>query len=185
MKNTKTEIRFFSVADHEAEQEYLRQMHQTGWEIIHVGLPCFYHFKACSPEDMVYQLDYYQEGKFQREEYLKMFQDCGWEYLFDFMDYHYFRKPAAQMEGDEEIFCDDESRLNMLQRVFKGRILWLLIIFFITVMPNLIMIFTDFVSGKPSRGGILVMWIVLFAVYAVLLIRFALKYYAFKKKANR
>lgn len=185
MKNTKTQIRFFSVADHEREQEHLRRMHQMGWEIVHVGLPCFYHFKACEPEDVVYQLDYYQESKFQREEYLKMFQDCGWEYLFDFMDYHYFRKPAAEMDGDEEIFCDDESRLAMLRRVFRGRILWLLIIFLITVIPNMTINLADFVSGKPDRGGILVIWIILFAAYAILLMRFALKYYAFKKKVVR
>lgn len=154
MKTTKTEIRFFTIADHEKEQEYLRRMHQRGWRIDRVNLLCFYHFVSCKPEDVVYQLDYFQQNKFCREEYLKMFEDCGWEYLFDFMDYHYFRKPAALMDGDEEIFCDDESRLDMLRRVFKGRVIWLLLIFFITVLPQLIMTFMDYHSGSSYAGKV-------------------------------
>ena len=34
----------------------------------------------------------------------------------------YFRKPVSQMQGKmEEIFCDDESRLEMMRRMFLGR----------------------------------------------------------------
>lgn len=185
MKTTKTEIRFFSVADHEKEQEYLSGMHRMGWEIARVGLPCFYHFEACKPENMVYQLDYYQESKVRREEYLKMFEDCGWEYLFDFMDYHYFRKPAAMMDGQEEIFCDDESRLDMMRRVFRGRVVFLLIIFLVAVLPQLVQNIMNYDSGKSYAKGFLVFWIVMFILYAFLLVRFAWKYYTFKKKVVR
>ena len=185
MKNKKTEIRFFSVADHEKEQEYLSRMHREGWKIVRVGVPCIYHFEVCEPEKVVYQLDYYQENKFQREEYLKMFRDCGWEYLFDFMEYHYFRKPAAEMDGNEEIFCDDESRLDMLKRVFRGRICWLILVFLVAVVPNLVMNMIDVARGKSGRTGILVMWVILFALYAFLLILFACRYYEQKKKLSR
>ena len=47
-----------------------------------------------------------------------MFADCGWEYLQDFAGYSYFRKPVAEMKGEEAIFCDDASRLEMMRRVF-------------------------------------------------------------------
>lgn len=184
MKTTKTQIRFFTVADHEEEQEYLNRMHRTGWKIVRVGPPCFYHFEACEPENVVYQLDYYQERKFRREEYLKIFEDCGWEYLFDFMDYHYFRKPAAEMEGNEEIFCDDESRLDMMKRVFRGRIIWLLVLFFVTVVPNTVMSVERSFEGSFSWGIVLMIWIILFALYVFLFIRFAWKYYVFKKRIS-
>ena len=70
---------------------------------------------------MVYQLDFNPEGISHREEYLQMFRDCGWEYLQEYMGYSYFRKPVSRMEGrDEEIFCDDASRLDMMKRVFKA-----------------------------------------------------------------
>ena len=185
MKTTKLGIRFFTIADHEKEQEYLSEMHRMGWKIVRVGLPCFYHFEACVPENMVYQLDYYQESKFSREEYLKLFEDCGWEYVFDFMDYHYFRKPAAAMDGQEEIFCDDESRLDMMRRVFRGRVVFLLVIFLVTVLPQLIQNIMDYDSGKSCAKGFLVFWVVMFILYAFMLVQFAWKYYTFKKKVVR
>jgi len=47
---------------------------------------------------VVYQLDYNQEGRSHKEEYIQMFTDCGWEYLQDFVGYSYFRKPKAAMK---------------------------------------------------------------------------------------
>lgn len=44
-----------------------------------------------------------------------MFRDCGWEYVQDYMGYSYFRKPAPASERDAEIFCDDASRLEMME----------------------------------------------------------------------
>ncbi|HIW84093.1 MAG TPA: DUF2812 domain-containing protein [Candidatus Dorea gallistercoris] len=65
-----------------------------------------YYFEKCAPEDVVYQLDYNQEGRRNKEEYVQMFQDRGWEYLQDHVDYSYFRKKVSEMTGPEEIFCD-------------------------------------------------------------------------------
>ena len=70
----------------------------------------------------MYQLDYNEEGIKHKDEYVQMFQDCGWEYIQDYAGYSYFRKPVSQMQGKmEEIFCDDESRLEMMRRMFLGR----------------------------------------------------------------
>jgi len=33
---------------------------------------------------VIYQLDYNPDGKKNQEEYVQMFEDCGWEYLKDF-----------------------------------------------------------------------------------------------------
>ena len=51
-----------------------------------------YYFEKCVPQDVVYQLDYNKEGLEHKDEYLKMFDDCGWEYLQDYAGYSYFRK---------------------------------------------------------------------------------------------
>ena len=40
------------------------------------------------------------------------------------------------MNGDEEIFCDDASRLAMMERVFKGRLLPLVTIFTACLLPQ-------------------------------------------------
>ena len=86
----KKEFKFFTVFNHEDEQEYLNDMHRHGWKLIKIGGIGMYHFKECDPEDVVYQLDYNLK---KNREYFQMFEDCGWEYLFDFAQYSYFRKP--------------------------------------------------------------------------------------------
>ncbi|XCP83530.1 DUF2812 domain-containing protein [Roseburia hominis] len=137
MKDTKTEFRFFTVPEWKKEEEYLRQRHKSGWKFVRVTFPGMYHFEKCEPEDVIYQLDYNQEGLAHKEEYVQMFRDCGWEYLQDFVGYSYFKKSALEMNGEEEIFCDDASRLDMMKRVIKGRMLPLLIMFFLVILPNI------------------------------------------------
>lgn len=137
MKNTKTEFRYFSIADWKEEEDYLRRRHQQGWKFVRVTFPGIYHFTRCTPEDVVYQLDYNPEGLADRERYLQLFSDCGWEHLQDFVGYSYFRKPAAEMgENPEEIFCDDASRRAMLLRVLRHRLPPLVLLFFVVVLPN-------------------------------------------------
>ena len=118
MNEKKKELRIFTIADWKKEEQYLQKRHREGWKFIKAGLPGIYHFEKCRPEEVVYQLDYNQDGLEHKDEYLQMFQDCGWEYIQDFGGYSYFRKPVSQMHGEEEIFCDDESRLDMMRRVF-------------------------------------------------------------------
>lgn len=175
MKQTKTEFRFFTIPQWEQEQDYLRQQHQSGWKFVRVNPLGFYHFERCQPEDVVYQLDYNPDGAAHKDEYVCMFRDCGWEYLQDFVGYSYFRKPVAQMkQGEEEIFCDDDSRIDMMKRVMRGRLLPLLCIFFLLILPNLV---------YWSRGGGLIegIWYVIFWVmfifYLIIFVSFGLQFW--------
>ena len=155
---TKKEFRYFTIFQYEKEQEYLRARHREGWKLVKVTGIGVYHFEACQPEDVRYQLDYNQEGLAHKEEYVQMFRDCGWEHLMDFAGYSYFRKPAARMEGEEEIFCDDQSRLEMMERVFRGRMLPVLVLFCAVLLPQFILNLTVYRN------------FVLAAVYAVILL---------------
>lgn len=138
MKQRKTEVRLFNILQWEEEQEYLRLRHRQGWAFQWVSFPGAYHFVQCEPEDMVYQLDYNQEGRHHKEAYVQMFADCGWEYLQDFGGYSYFRKPKAAMKGKEDgIFCDDASRFDLVMRIFRGRMIPVVISFALTVLPQL------------------------------------------------
>ena len=127
-----------------------------------------YHFEKCEPEDVVYQLDYNQEGLSYKEEYVQMFKDCGWEYLQDFAGYSYFRKPASGMNGDEEIFCDDASRLQMMERVFKGKVLPLIILFSCVLIPQLILtlFFRKNYVLAAVQGAIILLYITIFLWFA-------------------
>lgn len=179
MGEIKREFRYFTIMEYEEEQEYLRKMHKRGWKFNHVSFPGIYHFKKCEPEDVIYQLDYNKDGISNKEEYVKMFQDCGWEYLLDFVGYSYFRKPVSEMKEEEEIFNDDNSKLEMLQRVYKGRMLPLMCIFCGIICPQLI----NFAVGDFPYGNIIFgLYVVMFALYTVVFIKCGLKYRELKQR---
>lgn len=138
MKNHKTNIRFFTIADFEKEEQWLESQHREGWKLNHITFPCFYQFEQCPPEKVVYRLDY--QNKQQDSNYHQMFRDYGWEYCQHFLGWHYFRKPVTAESDDTEyeIFSDNTSRIDMIEHIIKTRMLPLVLIFFACLLPNLI-----------------------------------------------
>lgn len=179
MREKKTKFKYFTITEYEEEQEYLRKMHQKGWKLRDITLPGFYHFEKCEPQDVVYQLDYNQEGIAHKAEYTQMFADCGWEYLMDCTGYSYFRKPASELKEDEGIFCDDDSRLEMMKRVFRGRMVPLLVIFAAIIIPNLFIQYSN-----KGIGFELWAFSVLFVLYLLIFVSFSIRYYRYVKKRN-
>lgn len=168
-KNYKKQFRWFTIFEHEKEEKYLREMHKSGWKFVKVRGLGVYHFEKCTPEDVVYQLDYNKEGLAQKEEYLQMYSDCGWEHLMEYAGYSYFRKPASEMNGDEEIFCDEQSKLQMMERVIKGRMLPVLILFFCCLVPQFVihMFSTRNYVAAGMMAGILLLYIAIFTYAAM------------------
>lgn len=179
MSEIKKVWKLFSIMDYEKEAAFLSKMHKNGWKLKEIKGLCSYHFEKCTPEDVVYQLDYNQEGLANKGTYVQMFTDCDWEYLFDYYGYSYFRKPAKEMHGREEIFCDDESRLAMVNRIFRGRLMPLLPFFLCVIIPQLIMQ-VNFHSEVSE--SILSIYCILFVVYLIIFIQFGIRYHSFKKK---
>lgn len=183
MKDIKTEIKFFSVPQWKKEENYLREQHKKGWELVAVsGFGC-YRFRRCEPKDVVYQLDYNPDSLAKKNDYLQMFSDCGWEYLQNYMGYSYFRKAASEMDGtEEEIFCDDASRLDMMKRVFTGRMTPLLVVFFSIIIPE---IFMQSQINSPITHGLMVFFCILFVIYLGLFISFAIPFWKYYKSVHK
>lgn len=164
----KKEWKYFSIFNHEKEEQYLRDQHKLGWKFVKVTGFGIYHFEKCQPQDVVYQLDYNKEGLKNKPEYVQMFADCGWEYIQTYAEYSYFRKPAVDMYGDEQIFSDESSRIAMMERVYKGRLIPLLVVFSGCLLPQFIINLT---SGRyvvaAIIGCILAMYCVMFGYCAV------------------
>lgn len=178
MKQQKREFRLFTVPQWREEQEYLRRRHREGWRFTYLrGLA--YHFEPCVPEDVVYQLDFNPDGQANKAEYIQLFQDCGWEYLQDAFGYSYFRKPVAAMTGgEEEIFCDDASRLEMLGRVLRGKIFPLLGIFLCIILPQI------FIQGRIHAAAnqfLSCFFMAMGILYLALFLHFALQYWALRR----
>lgn len=80
----KKQLRIFTIAEGEKEEQYLQKRHRERWKFTKVSLPGLYHFEKCTPENVTYQLDYDEEGLKHKDEYVQMFKDCGREYIQDF-----------------------------------------------------------------------------------------------------
>ena len=174
--DTKKEFKYFTIANHEAEEKYLSNMHRNGWKFKKVTGLGVYHFEKCECENVVYQLDYNQQGIKNKDEYVRMFADCGWEYIQEYAGFSYFRKNASEMNGDERIFNDEESKTAMIGRVFAGRILPLLTIFSACLVPQFVINLTN---GRyvisAVLGAIIAIYLVVFALCAIFYLRKKLK----------
>ena len=69
-----------------------------------------------------------------------MFADNGWEFLWSVNGFSIFRKPldATAPKSNNESFSDNESRLQMLQKIQQRKLLPLIIIFICAVVPNFV-----------------------------------------------
>lgn len=82
------------------------------------------------------------------------------------------------MQQKEEIFCDDISRLDMMNRIFIGRVIPLIVIL-CGLIWQLYISATD-----HSERGWLPVFMVLVVIYIIIFLQFAVKYFAFRKKVK-
>ena len=182
MAETKTMIRFFTVADYEEEEQWLRRQHQNGWMLTRTILPCFFVFERCAPADVVYRLHY--KNDCGNGDYFQLFQDYGWTYCSRCMGWLYFRRPVSETDAaqDLEIFSDDASRVEMLQSIVRTRMLPLLAVFFGCLLPQ----FIRSVTGEvPYANVFTVVFSVLLLLYLFLFIHCGGKLRRLKKKYGK
>ena len=113
---TLRKFKWFWAWQDEAEENWLREMSNQGWHLSQIVFPTIYQFNAGDAQGYVYRLDYRSHWKMEKEDYLQLFQDAGWEYLQEMAGWHYFRKlarPGEQME----IYSDAESKIEKYQRL--------------------------------------------------------------------
>ena len=182
MRSKKTMIRFFTIADYEEEETWLRLQHKSGWKLVKTILPCFYIFENCTPQDVVYRLDY--KNNTENNDYFQIFQDYGWEYFNRCMGWLYFRKPALKTDAaqDMEIFSDDSSRIDMVNHIVKTRMLPLLAIFFCCLLPNFIQ---SIETGGPFSNVLSALFTILLLLYLYLFFHCGIKLRKLKKKYQK
>ena len=78
------------------------------------------------------------------------------------------------MEQEEEIFCDDASRLDMLNRVFRVRVIPLILLFVMVI----------FDGNSALTLGLRILFWVLAGMYLFVLLKFALKYFDFGNRSK-
>ena len=70
-------------------------------------------------------------------------------------------------------FCDDQSRLDMLNRIFRGRIIPLLVVF-VTLLVNGFM--------NMDNTAMTIVFGVLTGIYILVFLQFAAKYISFRNR---
>lgn len=182
MNNRKTMIRFFTIADYEEEEIWLRRQHKAGWKLIKTILPCFFIFESCTPEDVVYRLDY--KNNTESSDYFQIFQDYGWEYFNRCMGWLYFRKPISETDAiqDAEIFSDDSSRVDMVDQIVRTRMLPLLVIFSCCLLPSFIRSMDE---SSLIPNAFLIVLSVLLLLYVYLFVHCGTKLQKLKKKYKK
>lgn len=134
MANIIKKYRWFWAWEDEKEETWLSEMAAEGWHLTRISFPGLYHFQQSEPDEIVYRLDYQTLDKKDRESYLQLFQDAGWEHVADMSGWVYFRRSTADA-ADLEIFNDLESKSKKYQRILIYLIIFLPI--FVVLMPEL------------------------------------------------
>ena len=164
----KTLIHFFTIADFEEEEIWLREQHKKGLKLVKMIIPCFYIFEECEPEDIIYRLDY-QNIK-PGDDYWKMLEDFGWEYIAHCLNWNYFRKKAEDIQAEEEgeLFSDNASKVEMIRSVLSTRLIPLVVIFFCCIIPNISRILAGEMVGPWARAFTII-YSFLFVLYIYLI----------------
>lgn len=183
MKNTKTLFRFFTLFEYEEEEAFLENQHKNGWKAIGYKLPGFYKFEKCEPDEVTYRIDFTNENGAKNPEYQQMFADNGWEFLWSVNGFSIFRKVRSSVnENNNEIFTDNASKLQMLQKIHQRRLLPLVTIFLCAVLPN----FVKGINGEFGRSGselsLTVIFGIMFILYTYVFIKSFVKIKKLKEK---
>ncbi len=88
---TMHKFKWFWAWQDDKEEFWLRTMSLKGWHLVAVKPFGSYNFKAGEKTDYTYCLDY-QINKKDRENYLQLLQDAGWEHVGEMSGWQYFRK---------------------------------------------------------------------------------------------
>ena len=137
MAETVTKLNLFTIADFKEEEIWLRDMARSGLHLLRLAPPFVYVFEKGAPRDVVYRLDFPDND--ESGDYARMLGEFGWENCGRCMGWVYWRRDAETMAGEAEgeLFSDDESRLDLVKKVIRTRMLPLLLLFFVCVLPNL------------------------------------------------
>jgi hypothetical protein len=97
------------------EEAWLEQMSRQGLHLKKVHRLGQYDFEPGRPAENIYRMDFQDALHKNKDAYLRLFIDSGWEHLGEMSGWQYFRRPV-QPEGEREIFTDPDSKIQKYKR---------------------------------------------------------------------
>lgn len=100
----------------EAEEKWLNEMAQKGWNFVKYKFGRFY-FEKGTPGEFIYRLEMLDErpGDKQSKEYIEFMKENGIEMVDSYNTWVYFRKRAE--DGPFEIYTDIPSRIKHYKKI--------------------------------------------------------------------
>ena len=171
--------KLFLLTDYDLEENYLRDMSKNGWELT---APARYtqKFRRAEPKDVIYKIDFLSDTS-DIASYKKLYEDYGWEYLGIVNNFTYFRKDADGVnDEDMDIFSDNQSRFDMINRIFRSKFAPILVIFFCCVVTN----FLNAIRSYPDDSGLpwLLITGAILLLYIAVFTRVTIGYFRIKNK---
>ncbi|WP_461207531.1 DUF2812 domain-containing protein [Clostridium sp. DL1XJH146] len=160
-KEIKKIFKVIFVWQDDKEEEWLNEMARKGW-LLEKYTFCVYTFYKSEPKEYIYKLDYKRIKYPKDDEYLKLFRDSGWEYVDNYMNWHYFRSEKGKSLLPD-IYSDYNSKIEKYKRVLG----LLLPITFFNIFNLFNMTLNESVYELKTRCGIigLVSLVVLLMIY--------------------
>ena len=116
MTRKKSIWRLFLAYEDQNQEAWLEALAQQGWHLSRPGLFRF-TFTQGEPSLNRYRLDYQMLRGRQRDEYLDLFRDAGWDLLGEVSNRYYFK--ARTDAFCPEVFSDPESRRDRIRRELR------------------------------------------------------------------
>lgn len=157
-----SELKWFSIFQYDLEEEYLEKKHRQGLTFQNIGFPLLYKFRETTPQEMNYKIEYGDLIE-NKAEYIIFLEEYGWEYITEFAQFMYFRKPTDENAPKDDIFTDKESKMQHLNRILKRRGIMILLllypmlvysessIYFIIIIASLfLLLFNDYIRIRKK-----------------------------------
>ena len=133
----------FSLSDFEEEQAFLTSHHADGWRLISVKGKK-YTFQKGEKETFVYQIDFNPDER-QREDYIQLYADFGWQFITEKDGRFYFCKSAV-CSNEDTIFSDEETKAIMCRKIIKRKLIGFIPISIISLLIiGLLIFFHNFI----------------------------------------
>ena len=136
-----TKRKWFWAWQDEKEEAWLAEMARLGLHLNDVPFPGSYQFKNGEPADYVYRLDYQSLKTKEKDSYLQLFADAGWEQVGEMGGWVYFRYQVTNGEAPE-IYSDLESKIGKYQRVM---------LYLVTLLPIMFLLMNN-LSAADNPG---------------------------------
>jgi hypothetical protein len=114
-------FKFFSPADYEKLEVWLREQRKNGLALQSAMVPGIFTFEKCEGENVIYKVEFLLKNTDEIKNYYELYENNGWKFICKNPFFNFFVRPANSPETGEPI-ATNEIRVEMLSNVLFNRL---------------------------------------------------------------